>query len=88
MTVSPVTLSALTVLAFLVLLYAALSLPKRERGQDWTPADQPPEDERIVEVELDPDWSSNYGRKTGSAYFTQDTLQWSLEGVQRWRNLR
>jgi hypothetical protein len=79
-------LICLTVLAFVALVATVLTLPKRKRGQDWTPADQPPEDDRIVEVEFDADWAANYGRKTGAAYFDHSTLQWSLEGVQRWRN--
>lgn len=81
-----VALVALTVAAFVLLVAVVLNLPKRQRGQDWTPADQPPETARIVAVEFSDDWAANYGTKRSFAYYDPDFREWSIEGVARWRN--
>lgn len=81
-------LVVLTVAAFVLLAWIALSFPNRRLGQDWTPANRPPDSARIVEVEFWVDWAANYGTKHGFAYYDPDFREWSLEGVQRWRNAR
>lgn len=82
----PVALVALTVAAFALLVVVVLTLQKRQHGQDWTPADQPPDTARIVAVEFSDDWAANFGTKHGVAYYDPDFREWSIEGVARWRN--
>ncbi len=58
------------------------------RGVDWTPVSRPPRHRNLVQVEFSPDWAVNHGRIDGVAYYDPDYLEWSLEGVAFWREVR